>query len=106
MHRTTITQARELLKLQLFLNGLNMVLDILAAGVLGLGAVGIAGGTVVAEVITCGLGFYRLKRFLVENHAVAPEWRMFSEGIPALSSTVVTHSSNSAPVNSSISPSE
>ncbi|MDA8754989.1 MATE family efflux transporter [Luminiphilus sp.] len=70
-------QARELLKLQLFLNGLNMVLDILAAGVLGLGAVGIAGGTVVAEVITCGLGFYRLKRFLVESHAVAPEWRMF-----------------------------
>ena len=70
-------QARELLKLQLFLNGLNMVLDILAAGVLGLGAVGIAGGTVVAEVITCGLGFYRLKRFLVENHAVAPEWRTF-----------------------------
>ena len=70
-------QARELLKLQLFLNGLNMVLDILAAGVLGLGAVGIAGGTVVAEVITCGLGFYRLKRFLVENQAVAPEWRTF-----------------------------
>ena len=70
-------QARELLKLQLFLNGLNMVLDILAAGVLGLGAVGIAGGTVVAEVITCGLGFYRLKRFLVENHAVASEWRTF-----------------------------
>lgn len=70
-------QARELLKLQLFMNGLNMLLDILAAGVLGLGAVGIAGGTVVAEVITCGLGFYRLKRFLVENHAVAPEWRTF-----------------------------
>ncbi len=70
-------QARELLKLQLFLNGLNMVLDILAAGVLGLGAVGIAGGTVMAEVITCGLGFYRLKRFLVESHAVAPEWRTF-----------------------------
>ena len=70
-------QARELLKLQLFLNGLNMVLDILAAGVLGLGAVGIAGGTVVAEVITCGLGFYRLKRFLVESHAVSSEWRTF-----------------------------
>ncbi|MDG1654957.1 MAG: MATE family efflux transporter [Luminiphilus sp.] len=70
-------QARELLKLQLFLNGLNMVLDILAAGVLGLGAVGIAGGTVMAEVITCGLGFYRLKRFLVESHAVAPDWRTF-----------------------------
>ena len=70
-------QARELLKLQLFLNGLNMVLDILAAGVLGLGAVGIAGGTVVAEVITCGLGFFRLKRFLVETHAVAHEWRTF-----------------------------
>jgi MATE family multidrug resistance protein len=70
-------QARELLKLQLFLNGLNMVLDVLAAGVLGLGAVGIAGGTVVAEVITCGLGFYRLKRFLVENHAVSSEWRTF-----------------------------
>ena len=34
-------ESRELLKLQLFLNGSNMVLDIIAAGVLGLGAQGL-----------------------------------------------------------------
>ena len=57
-------ESRELLKLQLFLNGTNMVLDIIAAGFLGLGAQGIAIGTVVAEVSTCFLGFYRLRAHL------------------------------------------
>ena len=41
-------ESRELLRLQVFLNALNMVLDIVAAGVLGLGAQGIAIGTVIA----------------------------------------------------------
>lgn len=58
-------ESRELLKLQLFLNGLNMILDIIAAGVLGLGAQGIAIGTVIAEVSTCLLGFYRLRAHLI-----------------------------------------
>ena len=59
-------ESRELLKLQLFLNGSNMVLDIIAAGVLGLGAQGIAIGTVIAEVSTCFLGFYRLRNHLAQ----------------------------------------
>ena len=61
-------ESRELLKLQLFLNGSNMVLDIIAAGVLGLGAQGIAIGTVIAEVSTCVLGFYRLRAYLARVH--------------------------------------
>ena len=61
-------ESRELLKLQLFLNGSNMVLDIIAAGVLGLGAQGIAIGTVIAEVSTCFLGFYRLRAHLARVH--------------------------------------
>ena len=61
-------ESRELLKLQLFLNGSNMVLDIIAAGVLGLGAQGIAIGTVIAEVSTCFLGFYRLRAHLAHAH--------------------------------------
>lgn len=59
-------ESRELLKLQLFLNGSNMVLDIIAAGVLGLGAQGIAIGTVIAEVSTCFLGFYRLRNHVAQ----------------------------------------
>lgn len=59
-------ESRELLKLQLFLNGSNMLLDIIAAGVLGLGAQGIAIGTVIAEVSTCFLGFYRLRNHLAQ----------------------------------------
>jgi MATE family multidrug resistance protein len=42
-------QSRTLLLVQLFLNGLNMVLDIWFAGLLGWGAEGIALGTVIAE---------------------------------------------------------
>lgn len=64
-------ESRELLKLQLFLNGSNMILDIIAAGVLGLGAQGIAIGTVIAEVSTCFLGFYRLRSFLAAKQDLA-----------------------------------
>lgn len=45
-------KSRQLLLLQLFLNGLNIFLDIVFAGVLGLGAQGIALGTVMAEWAT------------------------------------------------------
>ncbi len=41
--------SRQLLLLQLFLNGLNILLDITFAGWLGMGAAGIALGTVIAE---------------------------------------------------------
>ena len=70
-------EARELLKLQLFLNGLNMLLDILAAGVFGLGAYGIALGTVFSEIITCVVAFYRLRQFLAEKHDVGTSWSAF-----------------------------
>ena len=42
-------KSRQLLLVQLFLNGLNIVLDIWFAGILGWGAEGIALGTVIAE---------------------------------------------------------
>ena len=44
--------SKQLLFLQLFLNGLNIILDLLFAGYLGLGAAGIALGTVLAELTT------------------------------------------------------
>jgi multidrug resistance protein, MATE family len=44
--------SRQLLLLQLFLNGLNILLDILFAGYLDMGATGIALGTVLAELAT------------------------------------------------------
>lgn len=70
-------ESRELLKLQLFLNGSNMVLDIIAAGVLGLGAQGIAIGTVIAEVSTCFLGFYRLRNHLAQMQDLEGAGRAF-----------------------------
>jgi MATE family, multidrug efflux pump len=45
-------RSRQLLLVQLFLNGLNIALDVLFAGVLGWGAEGIALGTVLAEWAT------------------------------------------------------
>ena len=47
-----IGNSRQLLIVQVFLNGLNIILDIWFAGILNLGAIGIAIGTVVAEVAT------------------------------------------------------
>lgn len=45
-------KSRQLLLVQVFLNGLNILLDVLFAGVLGWGVQGIALGTVIAEWIT------------------------------------------------------
>lgn len=70
-------ESRELLKLQLFLNGSNMILDIIAAGILGLGAQGIAMGTVMAEISTCALGFYRLRSHLANVRQVKAESNEF-----------------------------
>jgi len=47
-------KSRQLLAMQLFLNGLNIALDIWFAGVLDMGARGIALGTVIAEWTTVG----------------------------------------------------
>ena len=49
-------RSKTLLALQLFLNGLNVVLDILLAGIMGLGAAGIALGTVISEWCAVLLG--------------------------------------------------
>jgi MATE family multidrug resistance protein len=52
--------SRRLLLVQLFLNGLNIVLDLLFAGVLGWGAAGIAAGTALAEWSALSLGLWTL----------------------------------------------
>jgi MATE family multidrug resistance protein len=55
-------KSRTLLIVQLFLNGLNILLDVWFAGILGWGASGIALGTVIAEwttVLLAGLLVYR-----------------------------------------------
>ncbi len=51
-------KSRQLLVLQLFLNGLNIVLDIVFAGLLAMGASGIALGTVIAEWCAAGFGVW------------------------------------------------
>lgn len=54
--------SRQLLLVQLFMNGLNILLDVLFAGVLGWGVEGIAFGTVIAEwstVLFAGILIYR-----------------------------------------------
>ncbi|MDA1371310.1 MAG: MATE family efflux transporter [Proteobacteria bacterium] len=57
-------QSKTLLVVQLFLNGLNIALDILFAGVLKLGVAGIALGTVVAEWATVVLAAWLIIREL------------------------------------------
>lgn len=63
--------SKSLLRLQLLLNGLNILLDIYFAGVLSMGARGIALGTVMAEWITLIYGLYfvigRLQRDLLPD---------------------------------------
>ena len=58
---------RLLLALQLFLNGLNIALDIVFAGVLGMGAAGIALGTVIAEWSAVLVGTWAIYRSLRAN---------------------------------------
>ncbi|MDO9475784.1 MAG: MATE family efflux transporter [Pseudohongiella sp.] len=58
---------KTLLMVQLVLNGLNIVLDILFAGVWGMGAHGIALGTAVAEWTTVLFGLWLLYRALSQR---------------------------------------
>ncbi|MEC7605624.1 MAG: MATE family efflux transporter [Pseudomonadota bacterium] len=62
-------RSKTLLALQLFLNGLNVVLDILLAGIMGLGAAGIALGTVISEWCAVLLGAILLHRVLLEMNS-------------------------------------
>ena len=58
-----------LLRIQLMLNGLNIVLDVLFAGVFGWGVAGIAMGTVVAEWVALGYAAHLVLRLLRQRHA-------------------------------------
>ncbi len=55
---------RQLLALQVFLNGINIALDVLFAGVLDMGAVGVALGTAIAEWTSLGLALWLVARVL------------------------------------------
>lgn len=69
--------SKQLLGVQLFLNGLNIVLDILFAGVLGWGVRGIALGTVLAEWSTALFALWLLRAELHRRRADAtPFWPM------------------------------
>ena len=60
-------KSRTLLIVQLFLNGLNILLDVWFAGILGWGASGIALGTVIAEWTTALLAGWLVYRTLNER---------------------------------------
>lgn len=59
---------RTLLMVQLLLNGLNLILDIVFAGVFSMGAEGIALGTAVAEWVTVTVALWLLFRILSERY--------------------------------------
>lgn len=61
-------KTRSLLAVQLFLNGMNIVLDVLFAGVFGWGASGIALGTAIAGWSALGFSLFILFRILRERH--------------------------------------
>lgn len=60
--------SKSLLLVQVFLNGLNITLDIWFAGFLGMGVGGIALGTAVAEWSSVGLALFLVLRILRQRH--------------------------------------
>lgn len=56
--------SRQLLAVQVFLNGINIALDVLFAGVLDMGAVGVALGTAIAEWTSLGLALWLVSRVI------------------------------------------
>ena len=73
-------ESRELLRLQLLLNGLNIVLDVLFAGVFGWGAQGIAVGTLIAELVCTSYGVWRLLQFLGFSRTAFWPWEQILSG--------------------------
>ncbi len=71
-------KGRLLLMLQLFLNGLNILLDLLFAGVLGMGVAGIAAGTLIAEWSASLFGGFLLYRVLAANKDQAEKFWPFA----------------------------
>lgn len=60
--------SKTLLLVQIFLNGLNITLDIWFAGFLGMGVEGIALGTAIAEWSSVGLALFLVLRILRQRH--------------------------------------
>ena len=77
-------KSRELLLVQVFLNGLNILLDVLFAGVFGWGAQGIALGTVIAEwtavILAGGLVLRLLRRRQIDSEPFWPRSRIGDAG--------------------------
>ena len=67
-------QSRTLLIVQLFLNGLNIILDVWFAGILGWGASGIALGTVIAEWTTVLLAVWLVYRELNQRKLLGDDF--------------------------------
>jgi len=67
-------RTRTVLVTQLWMNGLNIVLDIVFAGMLGWGVEGIALGTAIAEWSTFALGSWLLVRVLREERTDDEPW--------------------------------
>ncbi len=83
---------RHLLALQLGLNGLNIVLDLLLAGVLDWGVRGIALGTLLAEWTAAGYGLFIVLRLLRDSHRDDQPFYPWSElrRLAALRGTFIT----------------
>jgi MATE family multidrug resistance protein len=83
-------QSGRLLQVQLFVNGLNILLDVLFAGLLRWGVAGIAVGTAIAEwmaLLYAGWVSYRLLRQRhADREAFWPWWRIFD--LPSLRRTL------------------
>ncbi|MEN1925420.1 MATE family efflux transporter [Luteimonas qiangzhengi] len=75
-------RSRELLIVQLLLNGLNAGLDIWFAGYLGMGVRGIGLGTAIAEWSTCGVALAIVWRVLRTRHDGGPflSWQRIADG--------------------------
>src|SRR5690606_4962669 len=76
-------RSRELLCVQLLLNGLNAGLGVWFAGVLGMGVRGIGLGTAIAEWVTCAVALWVAWRVLRARHAdAAPflQWARVADG--------------------------
>jgi MATE family multidrug resistance protein len=67
-------QSKTLLQVQLFLNGVNIALDLWFAGLLGWGAEGIALGTAIAEWTSLFLALFLARRLLRKRHSDGEEF--------------------------------
>lgn len=61
-------ESKRLLKVQIFMNGLNVGLDVCFAGWLGWGAAGIALGTAIAEWVSVLFALWMVRGMFIERH--------------------------------------